>query len=310
MRVVEEPFVTRDSILSVLRPGEITNSRRFRTLREHEAASRGVTVPMRLESGRMDGRIHLYSNLNTDAARAYRLGRVKVAQKLAQRASKLEGSAAAKKIQRAVTHLADRMPSNPCGAEASPNLRRYIQLRRHSSWRGLDRDVLVRDWLSGSRAWLEESANQRESLVDAIESLGRETAKARAQILDEESKSVSTFLGVVVRMDVAFAELESEYGEVVVIAREDLGRQGLAALGQPVSLLSEALPGGGTYHLPMNAALLEAPKIVEPDSPWSSSLAEEMAITVSDLEPRDSTWIERELSRDPEMIPVGPLRVA
>lgn len=284
--------------------------RRFRTLREHEAASPGVTIPMRLESGRMDGRVHLYSNLNTDAARAYRLGRVDIAQKLARRASKLERSAAAKKIQRAVARLADRMPIDPCGDEASPNLHRYIQLRRHLSWQGFDRDVLLRDWLSGSRAWLEEGATQRESLVEAIENLGREAAKARAQILDDESKSVSTFLGVVARMDVAFAELESEHGEVVVIAREDLQRQGLAALGQPVAVLSEALPGGGTYHLPMSAAMLEAPEDAESESPWSSTLAEEMAISVSSLDSRDSTWIERELSRDPEKITVGPLRVA
>jgi hypothetical protein len=310
MRVVEEPFVTRDSILSVLRPGELPTKRPFRTLREHEAASDGLAVPMRLESGRLDGRLHLYSVLNADAARAWRLGRPEIAQRLARRAGRLEGSTAAKKIVRAVARMADRMPSDPCAADASPRLRRYLDLRHHADWQGLDHDVMFRDWLASSGAWLEEGDAEHSSLVEAIEVLQRGAEKARREILAEEVEPLSTFLGVVARMDRAFAEIESEHGEVVLISREDLRREGLATLGQPVALLSEALPGRGTLHLPMAAAMLEAPAVPEVEPPYGQGLSEELAIVVTTLGARDSAWVEREFSRQPQKLTAGPIRVA
>jgi hypothetical protein len=300
MRMTEEPFLTRDAVLSILRPGERTSERPFRTLRERGAASPGFSVPIRDPRGQVAGRVQLYSSLNGDAARAFRLRDVDLAQALAARAGEIERSEPARRVRDAVAEVASRMPDDPDSGAAPVALRRYLALRRHSTWDGLDRRSLAREWLAHSAAWLDET-DEREELIDAIVQLDRAACEARDDLIADRMPSVTTFFGVVRRMDRMAAEVEGEH-ESLLIPRDDLERHGLAVLDQPVSLLRETLPGGGAYVLPMPAVSLEAPAEDLAASPWAEPGPAVMAL-------EDVDWLERELAREPTAVPLAPLRL-
>src|ERR1700691_4740210 len=262
MRVIEEPFMTREAVLAVLRPGEMTSGRPFRTLRERGAASEGLAVPIRTPGGQVLGRVQLYSSLNTDAARAYRLRRIGEARELAERATSIEQSSPAQLIRKAVFSVAASLSGDRLSVQ-SPSLERYVRMRGHSTWRGPDREWLTREWLLHSDAWLTGSAS-RDVLVEAAMELDRAVCQARKDVLGEDSASPTTFYGVVRRMDGVAAEIEgAAAGRVLLIPRDDLERQGLAVLGQPVAVLREVLPGGGSYSLPMPAVALEEESFAE-----------------------------------------------
>lgn len=307
MQVAEEPFLTRENILAVLKPGGTTTDRPFRTLRKHAAASEGITVPVRTSNGHLLGKVSLYNCLNGDAARAFRWDQVEVAQELVRRAGALERSVWAEQIRVAVEVIASAMPIDPTGGEAPAALRNYLTLRSRSSWRGLEQGALAREWIAHSKAWLDSGIGDRAQLVEAVEALNREAEKTRAEVVPGNADSVSTFLGIVRRMDSVAAEIESEKGEVLLIPRDDLNRQGLAQVGQSVSLLREVLPNGGVYCLPMPAVTLAEPRYPEQRSPWDDTL-EPTSIPLSALvSERDSDWLDRELAREPTAVPAGPL---
>lgn len=308
MQVAAEPFLTRDSVLAMLRPGELASERPFRTLREHGAASAGLSVTMRSPGGHVLGRLQLYSALNGDAARAFRLHDVELAQAFAQRAQEIEQTPAAKRVQRAVAAVAASMPTDPTLADATVGLRRFLHLRRRSTPAGLDTARTTREWLAGSAAWLEESASRTE-LVDAVVQLHRTACEARAELAADRLQSVSTFFGIVARMDAMSAEVEGD-SETVLMPRDDLERQGLAVLGQPVALLREALPGRGSYVLPMPAVRLGPPEHDRAPSPWSPSLLDDGGMPGSVLSPADRAWLDRELARNPTAVLIAPLRLA
>lgn len=306
--MIEEPFVTRESILIALRPGHEPTEGPWRTLREkHKAASKGLGVDVRLYTGRLGGRVFLYSSLNSDAARAYRLREPELAQKFAACAQKLERTGAAKLIWKAVKRLADRMPRDPLSKEAPGELRRYIQLRR--GWQMQDADALAREWLVQSSAWLDHSGLDRSELVDAIEDLSLQAEKVRTEILVKEVEGVCTFYGFVRMMDRTRAALEGESGEVVVLQRSELERRGLATVGQPVALLQEAMPGGGFYSLPMPAAMLEPPAMEGAGPAIEVEFAREGSTLLNEVGPRDSEWLKGAFAKDPSVVVVGPLQV-
>jgi len=305
MRVLEEPFVTREAILSVYRPGELTTERPFRTLRKQRAASSGLPVIIRTSLGQVTGRVHVYNALNADAARAYRLGRVNAAHELAARAGEIEKSPPARVVQRAIAAVAGRMPVEPLSNEAPAGLRRYLSLRRRSSWRGLDTSGLTREWIASSGAWL---TTDWDELVEAVVTLNRHAEEARAEILADAS-TATTFFGVVQRMDHVAAELEAPDGQTLLVPRDDLDRQGLAAIGQAVSLLREVLPGGGSYCLPMPAVALDAlaPRPALPV--WETESRDDGSIPASALSTADAEWLGKELAREPTATPAAPLPV-
>ncbi len=311
MRVIEEPFLTRESVLSVLRPGELTSERPFRTLREHGAASEGLAVPIRTPGGQVLGRVQLYSSLNADAARAYRLQRAAVARELAAAAMTIERSPAAQIIREAVASAAASLPVEHLSTQAPPSLQRYLNMRRHSTGRGLDPEGLTREWLSHSDAWLSAGSENHDTLIEATIELDREACQARENVLGEDAGSTTTFYGIVRRMDSTAAEIEG--GEqALLVPRDDLDRQGLAVLGQPVAVLREVLPGGGSYSLPMPAVALEAETFAGVPSPWEGKgylQVQEGAFRVSPYGDRDGDWLERELAREPNALLVAPLPV-
>jgi hypothetical protein len=261
---------------------------------------------MRTALGQLVGKVHLYSALNADAARAYRLHERPAARALAKRAEKLEASAAAATVVSAIASVASHMPADPLSDEAPARLRRYLAQRRTSSSRGLDTSALARDWLVQSAAWL---SLESEGLVEAVSQLGWEAEQARAEIL-EDSMTATTFYGIVQRMDPSAAEIEGPGGETMLIPRIDLDREGLAVIGQPVSLLQEALPGGGSYWLPMPAVAVD---LAAPESPSESPLMDivlsEGGSLVAQLPAADRRWFERELAREPTAVPAAPLPV-
>ena len=310
MKLAEEPFLTRRSVQAVLRPSDLPdNDGPFRTLRSHRMVSTGIKVRVRGTGGHLVGQLRLYNSLNADAARASRLHQPEVAKKLAAFAEMLERSGAAKQISEAIASLSTELPADPGSQDAPPGLRRYARLRGRSGRPDLEHGSLTREWLTQSRAWLELAGSDTGPLADAVVTLGDESEKARAKILGDRL-SVTTFYGVVRRVDVTAAQLESPDGEAIIVPRPELERQGLAIVGQAVSLLTEILPAGGSYLLPMPAVMLERPTPGETRSPWDLLNPEELSFVSSNLDSRDSNWIERELARDPRVIPVAPLPIA
>jgi len=212
--------MSRESVLSVLRPGELTSERPFRTLREHGAASEGLAVPIRTPGGQVLGRMQLYSSLNADAARAYRLQRAAVAHELAGRATAIERSPAAQLIRKAVAYAAASLPVDHLSTQAPPSLQRYLNMRGRSTGRGLEPKWLTREWLTHSDAWL-AGAEDRNALIEAAVELDREACQAREDILGENAPSATTFYGVVRRMDPTAAEIEGG-DQTLLVPLDDL----------------------------------------------------------------------------------------
>lgn len=309
VRVVEEPFLTRESVLAILRPGQVTTGRPFRSMRERGCASEGMSILVRSVHGRMEGKLWLYSSLNGDAARAFRLRHFETAEDLAKWADRIERSRPAQQIQRAIERLAQRLPLDLCDRNAPVSLRRYVGLRRDTSPAGVDANALTREWLAHSVAWLEESED-REELLEAVETLRLEAEKARARVTEGNDHSVNVFFGVITRLDEFGAELDSEGGQVLWVPRLDLERQGLAALHQSVSVWQEALPGTGSLFLLMPAVAIEPPDPGEGPSPWGPLFAKERTIRLQQFSDRDAEWLKLGLAREPTAIPAAPLRVA
>lgn len=305
--------MTREAVLAVLRPGELVTERPFRTLRERGAASDGLSVPVRTPGGQVLGRLQLYSSLNADAARAYRLRLFDEAQELAERAAAIEQSSPAQLIRQAVISAARSLSIDRLSAQPPPSLQRYLHRRGRSTLRGLDREGLTREWLSRSDAWLVAGSADRGVLAEAAMELDREACRARKDVLGEDVATTSTFYGVVRRMDATAAEIEGGSSQTLLTPREDLERQGLAVLGQPVAVLREVLPGGGSYSMPMPAMALEEESFADVPSPWDSDfeVVDDGSVWgMSALNGRDADWLERELAREPNALLVAPLPIA
>jgi hypothetical protein len=306
VRVIEEPFVTRDTVLAILQPGRPTTESPFRTLRQRGCASDGLRIDVRTAYGQLLGRTQAYCSLNADAARALRLHEPTLAQQFAARARALERSPAAGIIRDAMQLTATSMPSDPLGSAAPIELQRYVRLRARSSWHGLDQQALARDWLVHSAAWL--GHDEHGEVLNAVAELARSAHEARADLLTDDVQPVSTFFGVVRRMDAIAAEIEGE-DDTRLLPRDELDRRGLATVGQAVALLCEALPAGGTLVFAMPAVALEAP-VGHELHPWDIEAMDDGGTPASILDARDQAWLDRELAREPTTVPVVPLRRA
>jgi hypothetical protein len=252
----------------------------------------------------MLGQAHFYSSLNVDAARAVRWGERRLAQSLAHHAEEIERSAPAALVRDAVRAIGSRIDADPLSADVPVSLRRYLRLRARSSPQGLDQNAMLREWIVRSAAWLSES--EHDELAAAATALARAASAARAQLTSDALPPVTTFLGVVRRMDSSAAEIQGAH-ETRLVPRDGLDRQGLAVLGQAVALLCEPLPAGGSLVLPMPAVGLERESDVA-RSPWDLSEHEEGTAFVSFIEEADRAWLQRELAREPTAVPLAPIR--
>lgn len=299
--------MTRSAILAVLRPGQPGTESPFRTLRKAHCASAGLRIDLRTQWGQLLGSTHLYSALNTDAARAVRLQRPKVAKALAIRAAELERSPDAAAVQDAVCEIAGRMSLDPRDERAPAELQQYARLRGRSSWAGIDRSALAREWLVHSSAWFGHREN--DVLVRAVAALSQAASEARAEIIGDALPPVSTYYGVVRRMDAVAAEVEGDQGARLV-PRDDLERQGLAVLGQAVALLCETLPAGGSLVLPMPAVAMDRPTALLPDLYTEVDAEEFTGVSASVLGAADQAWLDRALAREPTAVPLAPISSA
>jgi hypothetical protein len=303
MRVLEEPFITRETILAVLRPGQPAGEGRFRTLRQRRFASVGLRVELRSARGRVLGQAHFYSSLNADAARAVRWGELQLAQSFADQAEEIERSSDAALVREAVRAAGSRIDADPLSDEVPISLRRYLSLRARFSPYGLGQDAMLREWIVHSAAWLSEG--EYGELERAATALAQAAGAVRAQLASDVLPQVTTFLGVVRRMDSFAAEVQGE-SETRLVPRDDLDRQGLAILGQPVALLCETLPAGGSLVLPMPAVGLKRESDVT-QSPWDIP-ENGGGILGSVIGEADRAWLQREIAREPTAVPLAPIR--
>jgi hypothetical protein len=93
------PLVTRQEIVRDFRLDESTTiDNGIRALKDKHALSPGLSFTTRGAAGHLGGRVHLYSALNRDAARAARRKDYELAERLSRAAARLEASPEAKKI--------------------------------------------------------------------------------------------------------------------------------------------------------------------------------------------------------------------
>jgi hypothetical protein len=302
MRVLEEPFTTRESILAVLRPGLLPTESPFRTLRKSRHVSPGLRVDVRSRGGQLLGHAQLYSSLNADAARAARLGETQIATALASRAAQLESSPDATLLRAAVQAVGAGMSADPMHSDAPLALRQYLQLRKRTLLTNVSDTALARDWLVQSAAWFD--AGERSEIEAAVVALAKGASEARADVCQECSTQESVFYGIVRRMDGTAAEIVGE-DDARLVPRRDLERQGLAVLGQAVALLCEAFPAGGTLVLPHPAIALDAPLSPVAPSPWE--VDDEGSVSALLIEPADREWIDRGLARERAAVPIAPI---
>jgi hypothetical protein len=101
------PLVTRQEIVRDFRLDEtVTIDNGIRALKDKHALSPGLSFTTRGTAGRLGGRVHLYSALNRDAARAARRKDYATAERLAKAAARLDASPEAKKIASALSTIA------------------------------------------------------------------------------------------------------------------------------------------------------------------------------------------------------------
>jgi hypothetical protein len=101
------PLVTRLEIVRDFRLDETaTIDNGIRALKGKHALSPGLSFTTRGTAGRLGGRVHLYSALNRDAARAARRKDFVTAARLAKAAARLDASPEAKKIAAALNTIA------------------------------------------------------------------------------------------------------------------------------------------------------------------------------------------------------------
>ncbi|WCB95674.1 hypothetical protein DSM104299_04423 [Baekduia alba] len=101
------PLVTRQEIVRDFRLDETaTIDNGIRALKDKHALSPGLGFTTRGTAGRLGGRVHLYSALNRDAARAARRKDYAMAERLAKAAARLDASPEAKRIAAALSTIA------------------------------------------------------------------------------------------------------------------------------------------------------------------------------------------------------------
>lgn len=302
MEVVERPFLTSQALLGVLSFGMPTTDAPLRTLRRHAALSEGWSVPMRSSSGRLIGRVHMHSALNADAARLFRWGQRDAAVRMARKAQAMERSRHARHVRRAIERTAEDIPVDWAERRSTDHrtqaFRYYVDIRRQSAWEGLESSALWRAWVSEPQTWLAVASD--DSLREAVHELAVLVADARASEPLLERHGLTTRLGVIERLDPVAAELTAPDGTWFVVPRRPLEREGLAVVGQPVSVLMEELPGGRTVDYYAPAARLDIPSVADDQDPFGASAP-------VPLEAADSDWILRAMASRPTVVPLAPV---
>lgn len=295
-------------MLAALTLGATTSEAPLERLRRAKRASAGLSIALRTATGRLQGRLHLYSVLNADAARAVRRGQPEVAAALAERAAEVENSAAMRHIVAAVTEAFRALPLDVHSPTPDDHygqvVRRYVAMRRAARL-DAEVDVLIREWLSRASAWI--LASPEPVLCEAILDAARMTEEARRIVLAHGSVDATTYVGVVTRLDPVAAELESESGERWLLPRRDLEREGLALVGHAAALIREELIHGPTVWVTGPATRVDC---------TDADLAE-YEYDVFDTAPdgfdgvvvgkADLAWRARQIAADPVAIPVSPI---
>jgi hypothetical protein len=301
MEIVEDPFVTRQAVVNVLSFGNPATEAPLRTLRRHSAVSDGVSVPLRTTSGRLIGRVHLYSALSSDAARLFRWHQPKAAGRLARKAAQIERSRAGRRVVRAIEEAASSIPVDADERRTdvhAQSFRAYVDMRRASSWEALEPHALSRSWVSDPRTWLGAVAD--DPLREAVHELSERVATTRANEPALARLDVTTRVGVIERIDPVAAELASPDGSRFIVPRRPLEREGLARVGQAVSVLLEELPGGRVVDFYAAAARLDRPAPGQDLDPFDVPGAVKLSAA-------DSAWLHRVLVSEPTTVPLAPL---
>jgi hypothetical protein len=111
------PLALRADLVRAFRPGEPSDREApFRTLREHDWATKGIPVHTR-SGARAAGRVVLFSVLNVDSAICARCGDVSTAVEITKAAARLEASSLFVRLQEALAEHPLQLVSSIAGGE-------------------------------------------------------------------------------------------------------------------------------------------------------------------------------------------------
>lgn len=238
------PLVTRREIVREYRPDEtVTIDSAIRALRSKKALSLGLSIPTRGMGGTLIGRVHLYSALNRDAARAARRGDEASAVRIGRAAARLEASSASKQIAAALTEIPAELGALDALTGAS-NLARALSAP---------------------------------AFTTSVAKLQREITRARTNL---KLTDISTVLnGRIASLDASVAVLKLHGALPLSVPAEMLKAAQLSDIGAPVSAMWELLPGGRTlFTVEPAIEALEVNELGEPlvdlyGTPWGQVLA-------------------------------------
>jgi hypothetical protein len=261
------PLVTRREIVREYRPDDtVTVDSGIRALRAKSALSAGLSFVARGAGGELGGRVHLYSALNRDAARAARRGDLHSADRISKAASRLEKSPEATQLinalsKRSAGGLTENVGAIVVGAAA------------------LAAGTAVPAGAPGiaGAAGLAQALSTP-ALTDYVAKLQRSMARARKEL---NLGNVPTILnGRISAVDESVGLLKLHGSLAVTVPRAMLDDAGVYEVGNAVSAMWELLPGGRTL-LTVEPAV-EAPEtneLGEPlvdihGTPWGSVLSQ------------------------------------
>lgn len=242
------PLVTRREIVREYRPDEtVTVDSGVRALRSKKALSFGLSIPTRGPGGELGGRIHLYSALNRDAARAARRGDIEAAVRIGKAAAGLETSPEVK-------HIAKVLAGGANGDKGLTALTGAAGLARALSSPALTPYVVI---------------------------LQRDTARARRALNLAVGSTVLN--GHIASLDSYVAVLTLHGALPFSVPTTMLDAVQLRDVGAPVSAMWELLPGGRTL-LTVEPAIdvpdvndLDEPLVDLYGTPWGQVLTAEDA---------------------------------
>jgi hypothetical protein len=202
------PLITRQEITREYRPDEkVTIDSAIHALRAKKALSSGLSVTLRTRAGALSGRMHLYSALNRDAARAARRGDYAMAARIGEQAARLDASPEAERIAQALTR------------------------------------ATTEEETSSGVAYLARALSLPEMMPDVV-GLQRRIARARRRLNIVTDATVVN--GRVAVLDSTIGVLKLDGGMRLAVPAEMLREAGLSRVGAAASAIWELLPGGRT----------------------------------------------------------------
>jgi hypothetical protein len=273
MDLASPPVISRRDIVRAYDPllrGSLKAS--FQSLRARGVVSPGIRRPVRRGGGKVEGSVHLYSQLNRQAVQLFRHGKEREAQELAREAERLEQAPDFRVIVLALASLV--------AAQDRP-----LAVLNETPWAAIEGLATVDEPL-------------RRAVLDAASTM----MSIRNAYMDG-AESITRVAGWVAAVQPVLAEIQTLAGAAFMVQRAQLAPLGLDREGAAVELEWDQL-GGADFIVSTGPAveILQVKRWVRPKQPSIFSPGARLQVT-------PQRWRRLEQLRDGAPVAVPPLPV-